>query len=50
LYSKECELIQMKKFPRELFDHVREMVLPKEQRRNSMQELLCTISTPSWKR
>jgi len=45
LYSKECKLIQMKKFPRELFDHVREIVLPKEQGRSSMQELLCMIST-----
>jgi len=50
LYSNEnFKLIQMKKFPRELYDHVREMDLPKEQGRNSMQELLCTTSTPSGK-
>jgi len=35
----------MKVFPRELYDHVREINLPKEQGRSSMQELLCMIST-----
>jgi len=40
----------MKVFPRELYDHVREIDLPREPGKNSMQELLCMISTPSRKR
>jgi len=44
-FSNEVWLIQMKGSPRELYDHVREIDLPKEQGRSSMQELLCMVST-----